>query len=394
MPLVEHRRKCSNDKKVVKILEFRPGDQLASWLARYGVAQGSIRPDKVPFYLLLVGDPSLISFEFGHQLDVEYAVGRLHFDSASDYAAYVNGVIEYETSANVATAREAVFWSPRHAFDPATQLSADRLVKPLADGIPATAEQPAEVGIAATSGFRFRKIWGTDARKEALLDVLRGKGSSNRPAFLFTASHGVGFKNDDPVQRDRQGALLCQDWRPFNPVAQEHCVAASDVTMDARVHGLVSLHFACYGAGTPAHDQFVHKPGQPPRQIAPKPFFARLLQRLLSHPNGSALACIGHVERAWGYSITTAGAGAQLLPFSNCMGRVLNGQPVGLALKDFNERYASLTVTLAGLLQQVGFGVKIPDAELASRWVERNDAEGYVLLGDPAVALRTKDMVV
>src|SRR5207237_733822 len=158
-----------------------------------------------------------------------------------------------------------------------------------------------------------------------------------------------------------------QDWPPFTPPTASYYLAAADVPNDARVHGLVSFHFACFGAGTPARDQFVHKPGEMPPDLAPTPFLARLPQRLLSHPHGGALACIGHVERAWGYSIATVGAGTQLLPFRNCVGRILSGQPVGFAVKDFNERYASLTVTLTGLLQQLGFGVKIPDALLASK---------------------------
>jgi hypothetical protein len=36
--------------------------------------------------------------------------------------------------------------------------------------------------------------------------------------------------------------------------------------------------------------------------------------------------------------------------------------------------------------------VKVPDSVLASRWVERNDAEGYVVVGDPAVSLRANEL--
>ena len=43
----------------------------------------------------------------------------------------------------------------------------------------------------------------------------------------------------------------------------------------------------------------------------------------------------------------------QLLPFQNAIGRILIGQPVGHAFKDFNERYASLSTQLAGKLEKV-----------------------------------------
>jgi hypothetical protein len=395
-PLLAHRRKrIKNDAIVKEALEYRTGDDLPGFLSRHAVGQGSVRPDKIPFYLLLIGGPDRIPFEFGHQLDVEYCVGRLHFDTVAEYEAYVDGVIRYEDAAAAPkNSREAVFWSPRHALDAATQLSADRLVNSLVDGAPAQGIQPPEPSVLSIVNFSSRKLWGKDATKKALLDVLCPPDSGKTPALLFTASHGVGFKKDEALQRNTQGALLCQDWVPFKPVAPAHYLAAADVLDAARVHGLVAFHFACYGAGTPRQDQFLHKAGQQPPEIATAPFFARLPQRLLAHPNGSALACIGHVERAWGYSIISPGAGAQLQPFRNCIGQILSGRPVGFAVKDFNERYASLSVTIAGLLRQMGFGSAVSDATLASKWIERNDAEGYVVLGDPAVSVRVRDLPV
>ena len=144
----------------------------------------------------------------------------------------------------------------------------------------------------------------------------------------------------------------------------------------------------CYGAGTPARDRFIHEPNSPPPEIAPQSFIAALPKALLTHPAGGALACIGHVERAWGCSFITPKAGSQTLPFENAIGRILKGEPVGLAMKDFYERYASLSVSLSSMLEELSFGASIPNDDLASAWVARNDAEGYLILGDPAVRLR------
>lgn len=392
-PLIEHRRKRVANDTILKVLEYRKGEMLPQWLARHGVGIGSIEPHRIPYYLLLIGSPERIPFEFGHFLDVEYCVGRLHFDTPAEYAAYAQSVTSYETEATVPNSREAVFFAPRHPMDPATQMSADLLVTPLIDGLPAQDSEPATKSVLERSSFRVRKLWGKEAKKEALTDILLAKAPSKPPAFLFTASHGIGWPKGHPRQLATQGALLCQDWPPFTALAANHYFAAQDIPAEARIHGLITFHFACYGAGTPAQDQFVHKPGQPPPQIAEAPFFAALPKALLTHPKGGALACIGHVERAWGYSIVTAKAGPQLLPFRNVIGRILEGLPVGFALKDFNDRYAALSTVLTGLLQQKGFGVAIPDAQLAARWTERNDAEGYVILGDPAVRLRSQDLV-
>ena len=62
-------------------------------------------------------------------------------------------------------------------------------------------------------------------------------------------------------------------------------------------------------------------------------------------------------------------------------------------MKDFNERFAALATSLSSMLEQIGFGAQVSaDFELASAWIERNDAEGYVILGDPAIQLRVKDI--
>jgi hypothetical protein len=376
-PLIEHRLQRIANPGKVKVLEYRDGESRAQWLARHGVGAGNVEPTKVPYYLLLIGGPERIPFSLCHQLNVEYAAGCLHFESVGEYEQYARSVIDYETSQTIPNAKEMVFFASRHAADRATQLSADHLINPLADG--------------SVLGFEKKKIWGDAATKAALIDTLVAT-SGKPPALLFTATHGVAWPSSDPRQPAMQGALLCQDWPAFTPVRPEHYVAAADLPGTTRVHGMITFHFACYGAGTPSHDRFIHKPGQPPLAIAEKSFLAALPKALLAHPNGGTLACIGHVERAWGYSIMTPKAGPQLLPFQNALGRIAKGQPVGHAMRDFSERYAALSTSLSSMLEQCGFGTYVSERELASAWIERNDAEGYLVLGDPAVCLRVEDM--
>jgi hypothetical protein len=82
-PLIEHRRKTVASDRL-KVLEYREGEGRAAWLARHDVSAGTVEPCKVPFYLLLVGSPDRIPFLFGHLLAVEYAVGRLGFDTPQE----------------------------------------------------------------------------------------------------------------------------------------------------------------------------------------------------------------------------------------------------------------------------------------------------------------------
>jgi hypothetical protein len=393
-PLIEHRQKQIGDDKVVKVLDYADGETLQRWLARYKVAPGSVDATKIPLYVLLIGSPDKIPFDFGHMLDVEYCVGRLHFDTPEAYTQYANSVINYETGGRVANRRQVAFWAPRHINDGPTKLSSDFLVKPLAQGQPDRTSLIQRISDRTGKPFETQYFAPVDSKKANLLSLLRPDGGAPGAAFLFTASHGMGWPLNHALQASATGALLCQDFpgAGFGPIQPNQYFAAADLPDDARVHGLVSFHFACFGAGIPQKDLFMHKPGTPPPQIAPAAFIAPLPKALLSHRNGGALAVIGHVERAWMSSIATAGAGVQTMPFENVMGYILLGLPIGYALKDFNERYASLSTSLASLLENRDFGVTVTDADLASRWTERNDAQAYTLLGDPGVRVRTNDL--
>jgi hypothetical protein len=382
-PLIEHRRKSIPAKRL-KVLEYRKGESHLEWIERHGISLGDVSPKVIPYYLLLIGGPSSVPFDFQYMLDIDYAVGRLAFDCAAEYGRYVQSILDYEKpGAAVPTKKQMIYWSPR--YDPATTISADRLVRPLYEGL------PDEPPVATERGLEQLCMLEEDATKAALADVLHGRGAT-RPAMLFTASHGVGFRADSDQQRSVQGALRCQDHAGGPWTGPRAYLSAADVADDAQLHGLVAFFFACYGAGTPAHDDFMSNRSQEARRIAPAPFVAALPQRLLGHPNGGALAVIGHVERAWSYSIEPPNVGSQLIPFRNAIWQILAGRPVGVATKDFSDRYAASSTFL---LRQMGAnppGKKIDDEELVRRWIQRNDAQNYVLLGDPAVRLRPSDM--
>lgn len=385
-PLLERRAAAAGDR--FKVLDHRAGESCSAWLRRHGVTWGNVDPTQVPFNLLLVGGPEVIPFDFHYLLDIEYSVGRLSCDSPADYRRYAESVVAYETAPSVPTTRDVVFLGPRHAADAATELSATQLVAPLCTGRDLDGRELPDRPVTAALGYRSHLRLGPDATRAAALDALAGRGV--RPSLLFTASHGVGFPAGHPDQRAAQGALLMQDWTGFGSIRPEHYLRGADVPDDARLHGLVAFFFACYGAGTPAADSFPPTTRAAGPAIAPAPFVAALPARLLSHPQGSALAVIGHVDRAWGYSIRPPGVAAQLVPFRNCLGRILAGQPVGQATKDFSERFAGLSAALATLLSPGAAATN--EAALVCCWLERNDAQSYVILGDPAVRLRVAEL--
>jgi hypothetical protein len=387
--LVAWRSRTSADDAVHE-LDYRPGEVFVEWLARHGGYPGHVQPRAVPYYLLLVGPPDRIPFEFQYHADVEYAVGRLDLDSPADYETYARSVIDQEGEEPPARSPTAAVFGTHHPWDArATGLSSTELITPLIEGHDG---QPPAV---RAGGLEPVGLVAEAATQAALLEILAGSGSRvGRPSLLFTATHGLGAlaPSEPERQRSLHGALVCQDWAGPGPIdVDREIVAAAHVT-DANVAGLIAFFFACYGAGTPALDEFPGATIAPPGTravIAEQPFVAALPKALLGHPNGAALAVVAHIERTFSTSILGPG-GTQIDLFEDAISQIAAGRPVGHAMTGFNQRYAILSTNLATELRELGYGKVISPAKLAALWLERHDAQNLVVLGDPAVRLPTR----
>jgi len=368
--LLKHRQQQASQQVEAYYREcvYKSGQSKNDFLKAHNVpTSGAVDPDRgMPYYLMIVGDPESIPYEFQYQLDVQYAVGRIYFDTLEEYAYYAQSVVRAETG-QVERPRQVSFWGVRNRADEATKLSSEKLIKPLSDWLPQKAP-----------GWEYPTLIAEEATKENLSCQIN-QGSA--PAILFTASHGVGYPKDDSRQKEFQGAFVCQGWNRFSGIDPEtQLFSAADIKAEADFHGLIAVHFACYSLGTPQFNDFKQHDGE--RQLAEGSFVARLPQRLLSHAKGGALAVIGHVDRAFANSFQVSKI-KQLAVFQSVLKCLIDQCPVGYAMEFFNQQYAELA-------SDCNLGIRnqdLNDKEITDIWTGSTNARNYAVFGDPAVRI-------
>jgi hypothetical protein len=353
---------------------YRAGESKNDFLKRFGRGAGAANPESgVPFYLLIVGSPEEIPFSFQYQLDLQYGVGRIHFDRLEYYAMYAQSVVQAEKG-EITRSKNVVFFGPSH--DPATGFSSTSLVSPLAEKM--TAKHP---------DWNVRLVEPAQATKSALSGLLGGAGT---PALLFTASHGLGFSLNDTRLLPQTGALLCQDFTGYTGgrISEQYYFSADDIPSDADVAGTLAFFFACFGAGSPRADNFYRDMFGQEKVIAPYAFISRLPLKLLSHPRGGALGVYAHVDRAWGYSFLWGddAAVADVETFRSMLSALMSGKPAGAATDYFGMRYGEISTALTEELDSTTSEHQ-DEFKIAWWWTSNHDARNYTFIGDPAVRL-------
>jgi hypothetical protein len=378
-PLAEHRHMAEPGRP----MELRPDDDWNDWVEN---EYNSLGQEKRPYYVMLVGGPKQIPFEFESLLDVAACVGRVTFDSLDDLDAYVRKVIRLETEP-VATA-DCVFFATDDGYPKATFYSRQFMAQPLAS----LAEEMGQ--------WRVHTLFGADATKDRLISIAQ----EISPAFVYTAGHGdlVRFTDDYDIELAKRinGAIGCQSVSGAAP--SERLFTAADVPSDDEpfLEGSVVFQFACFGYGTPAKSGFAHWNMPVPAQNSTEDFVAALPKRLLAHPRGP-IGFVGHLDTAWLHGFDDPKAPyvterwhPRLEPFRTAVSRLLGLQPPGYAMGDLNLRFNQINAQLTGLWTRMQRGdAELTDAfrpRLADMFVYRGDAENYHVMGDPAVQLRVR----
>jgi hypothetical protein len=377
--LLDHRRNSAGSKYLE--LTYQPGETAQELLARYGADKGALDP--IPYYLLIVGSPEQIPYSVQYELASNHAAGRIFFERPEQYSAYADNVVSAETDAYSMPATVLLF-GPTHQLDQATALTANNLLKPIANSLEEERWRWTQFDWSLT------EVIGESATKSKLSEIL---SSGKPPALLFLAAHGMSFSKDHPRQKEDAGAILCADYKgPPGPVQSEMFFAASDVGAEIDLTGtIVFAAPLCFGAGTPRYDDFSLSSvvQNESRELASRELMSKLPMQLLGVPNRGALAFIGHVDRCWSFSITgTKKTDSPDRPpppglFSQVLGQLMNGYTIGLAMDGFRRRVA-LNATL--LISRLAQSLTTESRELVNQKLATFDVRNYVIIGDPAVS--------
>ena len=259
-PLLALRKAQVNDDRLFRVFEglsggVRPGQTAGSWALNKGVSLAApVSPRRgVPFYLLIVGSPARIPFEFQAQLDLQWAVGRLYFDCVEDYASYAQKVVDYETDRALMPNRRAALWMPRNARDLATPMLAGAVG---GDFLGQTSLDNETLG--QRQNFKITSFVGENqASFQNLNKIFNGEIEGGPPSVVFTGSHGAEWSIDTPdIQKQRQGALVTQEWARGQPLQEGQYFSGRELPDDAKVRGMMVFLFACFGGGCPQQDSY------------------------------------------------------------------------------------------------------------------------------------------
>lgn len=377
-PLAEHRRMPDPSKP----LQFRMGDDWFEWLLEN---YSSLDMSAVPHYVLTLGGPDLVPFQFQALLDAAASVGRVQL-TPDELRAYADKLIRLESAPDPVPEKRAVVFAPDYGMRPdgqfdATYFSREYMAKPL-DGY-----------VRDKLGFETVAFLGEPAVKSALVEALGGAPA----ALAYTASHGLGAPDQTlEVQQRMNGAICCQR-SATDTGTRDWLFSAEDVPDEPFLEGGVLFQFACFGYGTPAESDFMHWLGEPELN-GTADFVAALPKRLLAHPRGP-VAFIGHVDTAWLHGFDDPDDphivepwNQRMSPFVQAVNSLLRVEPVGRALTDMNTRYSATNAILTGTWDRIRRG-KVEETpefwtRLATTFITRSDAQNYMLFGDPGARIR------
>ncbi len=260
-PLIDLRKGQVQDPALFKIFSgstgVLPGQTAASWAQQRGVSlTAPVNPYQggVPFYLLIVGSPDRISFEFQALLKMQWAVGRLYFDNVEDYGRYAEKVVEYESKTfTPVQSKNTAMWVTRNYGDLATAILC---------GIISQEFLSSSNPLGGRRQFNLSPFMADKATKAQLIDILRGNVPGGPPAVIFTGSHGCEYSAANPeTQRRLQGAFATQEWVPKTPASPDNRILRRRHSARCQAAGHHGISFRLFQRRLPGPEHLLRLEG-------------------------------------------------------------------------------------------------------------------------------------
>lgn len=351
---------------------------------KHGDSPGTIHPGKgkLPYYLLIVGSPTQIPFQFQFDLAVNRAVGRLYFEDLEHYSVYAEAACSVAAWEARQQLKEISLFSVTATDENgAIRQIEDHFLDPLKKEL--VAKEPQWL-------IRSGKDFEPD-----FVNLLQG--DNGPPGLLITACHGLQKGFGSPDQKNRQGALNMIGTKPDLSLIKKRFTGADLRALAAgkaepfSLQGTIVALFACYSAGTPQVNNLREVFSTAPDLedvLAESPFLASLPTAMLST---GALAVLGHVDKGltasfvWKYGLTCTSGARSLI---DSLLQLLAGHRLGHALRPLFRRYSYLAAHMLSIEEARVTGNPIPESDRNDHLAALQDAKGFVLLGDPAVTLK------
>jgi hypothetical protein len=388
-PLAAYR--AMDDASSPLVLNDIPEEFWVEWITKYTLLKKG-KQRQPPKYILIIGDPNEIPFEFQSMLSDVAFVGRLDFDDIEELKTYSEKVKKMEEQDKLVE-KEVTFFATDHeinssgCYDPThyNQSDIDTYLVPEISGLE----------------FKPNKLLKNNATKKDLLDNLQ----KSRPCIAYASCWGVNASDEAlNVQKQVTGALCCQgDYsKGFNP---DLVLTAGEIPEDPFLEGGLFFQQSSFSYGSPAISSLSHwvSDGESlgiKKQLAPTDFVAPLPKRLVYHKRGP-LAFIGHLDEllAYGYAKNeTPGAERRerIEPIRAVLNDILNGRPIGYALNQMTMRRSVLNTSIANNINKTITAFLNADTDearlrvalpMANLFLMRNEVKNYMIFGDPAVRL-------
>jgi hypothetical protein len=329
-----------------------------------------VGPDAVPWYLLIVGTPEQIPWQFQYRVQQDAYVGRLDLDP-SGLDRYVGSLL-VDWAASPVVHAKPVIWSVDFGMPDISRL----MRRTIADRLAAAFVNDEDHEFEMADGV----LSDASATHTGLAEAL----TERHPAFIATSSHGATLPLDDTKAMEAQLGLL---------------VDVARTVMDAKAlpsaPGAIWYAHACCSAGCDATSSFSGMVaadstlGQTLTALGKVGARSSLLARHLLGGPLPARAFVGHVEPTFDWTLRDKRTGQ--VTTTNIVeamyGRLhlASRPPIGFALEAYHRGVGGFWRDYAKARDDQDEHVPGAAEMVKLTKLVASDREAMVLLGDPTV---------